>query len=122
MDERTVSPMDSLAAFNQRLLEQVLQPLARGSGVPQTPELVQSLTAGMAHDTQRWLDIQNRYYQKQLELWSSFAGLAPGAADGPKVVEPEPGDRRFRAPEWQEPYFSLLAQSYLLNARWLSEL
>ncbi|HYH42395.1 MAG TPA: class I poly(R)-hydroxyalkanoic acid synthase [Burkholderiales bacterium] len=121
MDDPTSSPMENLAAFNQRLLEQVLEPLMRGGGAPQTPELMQSLAAGMAGDTQRLFDIQNRYYQKQLELWSSFSSLAPGAPPA-KVVEPEPGDRRFRAPEWQEPYFNLLAQSYLLNARWLSEL
>src|SRR5688572_12241564 len=121
MDNRTNSPMDTLAAFNQRLLEQVLKPLARDGAALKTPEVLQSLTAGVAHDTKRWLDIQNRYYQKQLELWSSFTKLAPGATAA-KVVEPEPGDRRFRAPEWQEPYFSLLAQSYLLNARWISEL
>ena len=120
MDTGTQSPMETLAAFNQRLLEQVLKPLA-GDTAPQTPEIFQSLAAGLAQDSQRWLEIQNRYYQKQLELWSSFTS---GAADAPpaKVVEPEPGDRRFRSPEWQQPYFNFLAQSYLLNARWLNEL
>ncbi|HXF65654.1 MAG TPA: class I poly(R)-hydroxyalkanoic acid synthase, partial [Burkholderiales bacterium] len=39
------------------------------------------------------------------------------------VVEPDPGDRRFRAPEWREQrYFDYLAQSYLLAARWLNEI
>ena len=110
-----------LAAFNQRLLEQVLKPLAREGASPSTSDVIQSLTAGMAQDQQRWLEIQNRYYQKQLELWTRFASAAPDAGPA-KVVEPEPGDRRFRAPEWQQPYFSFLAQSYLLNAKWLSEL
>jgi polyhydroxyalkanoate synthase len=38
-------------------------------------------------------------------------------------VVPERGDRRFQAAEWKEiPYFDFLRQSYLLNARWLTEL
>ena len=121
MNTRNDSPLDDLAAFNQRLLEQVLKPLAREGASPSTSDVIQSLTAGMAQDQQRWLEIQNRYYQKQLELWTRFASASPDAGPA-KVVEPEPGDRRFRAPEWQQPYFSFLAQSYLLNAKWLSEL
>src|SRR5690606_11086436 len=84
-------------------------------------EIVRSLSAGIAQDTQRWIDIQNRYYQQQLELWTRFSAAEP-QAPAPRVVEPESADRRFRAPEWQQPYFSFLAQSYLLNARWLAEL
>ena len=121
MDPRNNSPMEALAAFNQRLLEQVVKPLSRDGAALNTPEIMQSLTAGLAQDTQRWLGIQNAYYQKQLELWTSFTSQKPDAAP-PKIVEAEPGDRRFRAPEWQQPYFSFLAQSYLLNAKWLTEL
>ena len=121
MDTPANSPMEALTAFNQRMLQQVTQPLSYGSAAPATPEIVQSLAAALAKDTQRWADIQNRFYQKQLELWSSFSSQSPDAPP-PKVVEPEPGDRRFRGPEWQQPYFSFLAQSYLLNAKWLQEL
>jgi polyhydroxyalkanoate synthase len=121
METPTNSSMDALAAFNQHLLEQVLKPLARESTAASGKEFVESLTAGLAQNSAGWLEIQNRYYRKQLELWSSFAALPAGTPPA-KVVEPEAGDRRFRAPEWQQPYFSLLAQSYLLNARWLSEL
>ncbi len=119
MEPRPHSSMEALAAFNQHLLEQVLKPLDRdGAG---GKDIVESLTAGLAQNSAGWLEIQNRYHKKQLELWSSFAALPAGSAPA-KVIEAEAGDRRFRAPEWQQPYFSLLAQSYLLNARWLSEL
>jgi polyhydroxyalkanoate synthase len=113
--------MEALAAFNQRLLEQVVKPLAGDGAAPNTPEVLQSLAAGLAQNSQRWLEIQNGYYQKQLELWNRFTSTKPDAPP-PKIVEAEPGDRRFRAPEWQQPYFSFLAQSYLLNARWLTDL
>jgi polyhydroxyalkanoate synthase len=114
-------PFEALAAFNRQLLDSVVKPMTRDGVTPDAPEVLQSLAAGVAHDAQRFLEIQNRYYQKQLELWTGIAQLKPDAP-APKVVEPEPGDRRFRGSEWQQPYFSLVAQSYLLNARWLTEL
>jgi polyhydroxyalkanoate synthase subunit PhaC len=121
MSTRNESPTDALARFNQRLLEQVFRPFTRDGKAPDAPEMVKSLAASVAQAPNEWLDIQNRYYQKQLELWTRFATASPDAAP-PKVIEAEPGDRRFRGPEWQQPYFSYLAQAYLLNARWLTEL
>jgi len=120
VNSRVNSPTEALAAFNRRLLEQVMKPFSRDGTAPSSPEVVQSLAASIAKDSQHWLDTQNRYYQKQLELWTAFTSRGADAAP-PKVVEPEAGDRRFRAPEWQQPYFNFLAQSYLLNARWLTE-
>ncbi|MBI4193994.1 MAG: class I poly(R)-hydroxyalkanoic acid synthase [Betaproteobacteria bacterium] len=109
-----------LAALNHRLLDAVLKPLSNGTGID-AGVFFKSLTAGFARDTERWLEVQNRYYRKQLELWASIS--TPGAHSPPaQVVQPEPGDRRFRASEWREPYFSYLVQSYLLGANWLHEI
>jgi polyhydroxyalkanoate synthase subunit PhaC len=121
MDTANKSPMEALAEFNRQLLLNVVKPLSRDSPGPGAPEFMQSLTAGVAQDAQRWFDIQNRYYQKQLELWTAFSSQPSDKALS-NVVEAEAGDRRFRAPEWQQPYFSFIAQSYLLNARWLNEI
>jgi polyhydroxyalkanoate synthase len=113
--------MQALAEFNRQLLENVMKPIARDGVVPGVPEMMQSLTAAFANDSERWLEIQNRYYRTQLELWSAVSAQ-PADGPPPRVVEPEPGDRRFRGAEWQQPYFNLLAQSYLLRSRWLGEL
>jgi polyhydroxyalkanoate synthase len=121
MNASTNPASQALAAFNQRLLEQVVKPLSRDGEPLSSSELVRALAAGIAIDPQKWLDVQSRYYQKQLELWSAFASRSADDP-APKVVEPEAGDRRFRAPEWQQPYFNFLAQSYLLNARALIDL
>lgn len=124
MNTSNPSPMEALTALNTRLLEEIAKPLKRDGAAPDTPEIFKSLAAGLAQDTQRWQEIQNRYYQKQFELWSKFASIAPVTREtkAVKVVEPEPGDRRFKGEEWQQPYFSFLAQSYLLNARLLTDL
>ncbi|HEX2829510.1 MAG TPA: class I poly(R)-hydroxyalkanoic acid synthase [Burkholderiales bacterium] len=122
---RTGSPapasMQALADLNRQLLERMMKPLAEDGTAPGSGAMLKSLTTAFAADPQRWLDIQSRYYQKQLELWTSVSTTAPDAAP-PQVVQAESGDRRFRGADWQQPYWSFLAQSYLLNARLLSEL
>src|SRR5688572_1753789 len=115
------SPMEALTALNSRLLEEIAKPLKRDGTAPDAPEIFKSMAAAIAADTQRFAEIQNRYYQKQLELWSKFVPLTPDTKPV-KVVDPEPSDRRFKSPEWDQPYFSFLAQSYLLNARFLNEM
>ena len=120
MESPSNAPMQALADFNRQLLENVMKPLSRDGAMPGAPEMLKSLTAAFASDPPRWLEIQNRYYKKQLELWTSVASRAPDAPP-PQVVEPDPSDRRFRGAEWQQPYFSFVAQSYLLTASWLGE-
>ncbi len=117
--DRNTNANDALSDLNRRLVEAVLKPLANGGG-PDVAEVFKSLAAGIGQDTARWLDIQTRYYQKQLELWASLAAPIAGSSATP-VITPDPTDRRFRASEWREPYFSYLVQSYLLSAHWLKE-
>jgi polyhydroxyalkanoate synthase len=49
-------------------------------------------------------------------------GLRMLGLDGEPLIEPEPDDRRFRDPRWQESlYFDALKQAYLLNTHaWVS--
>jgi polyhydroxyalkanoate synthase len=43
-------------------------------------------------------------------------------ADVDPVVEPEPGDNRFKDPDWERnPYFDFWKQAYLIVTRWLDE-
>lgn len=58
---------EALAALNRKLIEQAVQPLTQ-DGDFDGAEMFRSLAAGVAGDTGRWLDIQNRYYRGQLEL------------------------------------------------------
>lgn len=106
-----------LSASNRRLLEAVLKPLLSTWSMD-AGEVIQSITAGMVRDSERWLDLQNRYQRAQIELWKSLYDSKAGVA---QVIAPDPTDRRFRAAEWRNPYFSYLVQAYLLNARLLEE-
>ena len=62
-------------------------------------------------------ELQLNYFQQQLALWTRMmANVAGQPAEA--VVVPDRGDRRFNAAEWRDnPAYSLLKQSYLLNAR-----
>ncbi|MGE0559357.1 MAG: class I poly(R)-hydroxyalkanoic acid synthase [Burkholderiales bacterium] len=113
------SPTPDAAAafteFNRRLLDDAAGKL----GAAGSAAMMQALLAAAAGDGGRWLELGNRYYREHLELWQVYTG---GTADPQTKPPPPPDDRRFRAPEWQEPYFSYLANSYLLSAKWLEEL
>jgi polyhydroxyalkanoate synthase subunit PhaC len=56
-----------------------------------------------------------------MALWMGASAAAAGHAGEP-VVAPERGDRRFSADEWRSnPWYSVLKQTYLLNARLLDD-
>jgi polyhydroxyalkanoate synthase subunit PhaC len=115
------SPRERLEAFNRAVIEGVAQPLNLGD-MFELGEAFRSLHAGLAEDAERWLEIQNRYYRKRLELWSAYSGARDKKPAQP-VIDTELSDRRFRAPEWRShPYFEYLAQSYLLTAEWLRDI
>jgi polyhydroxyalkanoate synthase len=64
-------------------------------------------------------ELQFNYFQQQLALW---ARMMTGAGAAEPVVAPDRGDRRFAAAEWRDnPVYSLLKQSYLLNSRLISD-
>lgn len=68
--------------------------------------------------------LQKQFMAQQAQLWQAMLARSQGKdQDAPFKVEPEPGDRRFVAPEWNEsPIFDYIRQSYLLNARYLKEM
>jgi polyhydroxyalkanoate synthase subunit PhaC len=68
------------------------------------------------------------FWQTQSALWGKWAHLWQestlkfmGEQTKP-VIEPEAGDRRFKAAEWQEnALFDFIKQSYLLTCQWMDE-
>jgi polyhydroxyalkanoate synthase len=79
-------------------------------------------TNAPAPDPQVMTALQKRFMDEQMSLWQSVLGRHQGKEVGYKVA-PEPGDRRFSAPEWREsPVYDYLHQAYLLNTRYLKEM
>ena len=104
---------------NQKLLRDILKNLSSGRNLDAT-EIYQLPSIG--HDAEKLAEINNRYYQKQLDLWISMLGHKPGETSQP-VAQPDRNDRRFQSAEWKElPYFDYLKQYYLLTSQWLMEM
>lgn len=112
--------LEAYTALSRMLFERIVQPLSGGDDGA-VAETFKSVAAGAAHELEELFDINSAYYRQQLELCARLAKRAAGDAPAPVAV-PAAGDRRFRAPEWREPYFDFLLQSYLLRARWLETL
>jgi polyhydroxyalkanoate synthase len=94
---------------------------------PGSPDALLAAISQSSHEVgQGWMRalpwtnsaLQRGYLEKQAKLWSA---LASGKRE--TVAEPDPGDRRFAAKEWNDnPYYDYLKQSYLLAARYLEQL
>ncbi|WP_306607555.1 class I poly(R)-hydroxyalkanoic acid synthase [Azonexus sp.] len=75
-----------------------------------------------AADPQALTALQKQFMDQQMSLWQSMLAKQKGEEQSFKVA-PEPGDRRFSAPEWREsPIYDYLHQAYLLNVRYLKEM
>ncbi|MGJ0508725.1 MAG: PHA/PHB synthase family protein [Methylocystis sp.] len=65
---------------------------------------------------------QAELYAGLSEIWRQTMRRYTGE-DVPPIVAPEPGDKRFESPEWeQNPFFDWLRQSYLHTSRWAGDM
>lgn len=72
-------------------------------------------------DIEPFMNLQHELAVQQAKLWHTMLERKPGEAAEP-LVKPEPGDRRFHAPEWAEGLmYDYLRQAYLLNAEYLKK-
>ncbi len=77
----------------------------------------------IAADPEKFWEMQQGFWQDWLRLWQESALKFMGE-EGAKtpVIEPEKGDRRFKAPEWQESaLFDFIKQSYLITCHWMDK-
>ncbi len=110
--------MGSAAQFmqaGQNMMQQFMDYLGKSAGqagaMPQPVADPQALTA-----------LQKQFMDQQMSLWQSVLGKQQGQEPAFKVA-PEPGDRRFSAPEWKEsPIYDYLHQAYLLNTQYLKQM
>ena len=76
----------------------------------------------VASDPQRLVMAQTALTKGFLDLWANNLKKMQGEAVTP-VVEPEPTDKRFRDPEWNDnPVFDFVKQAYLLTTKWADDL
>ncbi|HQX27071.1 MAG TPA: class I poly(R)-hydroxyalkanoic acid synthase [Alphaproteobacteria bacterium] len=75
----------------------------------------------MAADPEKFWQMQQGFWNDWFRLWQESAMKFLGE-DGKTIIQPEKGDRRFKAPEWQESaLFDFIKQSYLLTCHWMDK-
>src|ERR1035441_10143316 len=107
--------VQGLFKSGQNLMQAFAGPGSTGFGVAQAagPAPIGNVEAPRVSLPQ----LQAHYWQQQMALWMGTMANAAGQA-GESVVAQERGDRRFHADEWRDnPWYSLLKQTYLLNSR-----
>ena len=113
---------DGLSNASRQFVDRIVDSMLAAQGADAS-EMLRALTAGLSSDQARRGELQERYYRQHLELWMNLARAGDEAAAPAPVAVPEPGDRRFHAPEWKSlPYFDYLKQAYLINSRWLTDM
>jgi polyhydroxyalkanoate synthase len=73
-------------------------------------------------DPQRAVQAQSEISKQFVNLWASTLRRLTGAEATP-VVAPEPADKRFSDPDWENnPYYDFLKQAYVITTRWAGDL
>lgn len=81
-----------------------------------------ALTRAMGGNRETVAQAQMQWWTDVMTLWESTARRMLGG-QAPSLVEPAPGDRRFRAEAWQQnEVFDFIKQSYLLTANAMQDM
>jgi polyhydroxyalkanoate synthase len=81
-----------------------------------------ALAKAMGSDREAVIAAQTEWWNNVMTLWESTARRMLGG-EAAAVVEPAPGDRRFKADAWREnEVFDFIKQSYLLTANAMQEM
>jgi len=75
----------------------------------------------LAAQPEKLMRAQADLYGRYLDLWRATALSAAGDAQ-PPVATPARGDKRFTDPDWSNPVFDMVKQSYLITSSWLNDL
>ncbi len=116
--------MVKVAAQSQRLITDFIKAQAKSKpdgGSKDPLNLGQTFVDFLGHamrNPSHFVEANFKLWHDYLNLWQHTAQRMLGQ-DVPPVIEPAPGDKRFKDKDWSEhQVFDFIKQSYLLSARW----
>jgi polyhydroxyalkanoate synthase subunit PhaC len=99
-----------------------LSPMSAASDLAEATKLFSEIAQHWVADPAKLVEAQSELVGDFLQLGTASMQRLMGG-EAPPVVEPEPGDNRFKDPDWSaNPYFDFWKQSYLITTRWLEDL
>jgi polyhydroxyalkanoate synthase len=119
-----------LVEVGSKALAAYIKPLEEGRTNADLAENVGDAVKTFGKVAEFWLSDPKRSLQAQtaiatgfIDLWSNTLRKMTGEADAPAVAPPDPSDKRFADPEWQQnPLFNFLQQAYSLTTNWANAL
>lgn len=113
--------MDGMLQFGQAMAQNFFGMLARQHAVIEDSGGA-PMTTLPTPETDELGKLQKAFAERHAALWASMLQRKPGETPEP-VASPEPGDRRFSAPEWSEsPLYDYVRQAYLVNSDFLRQM
>ncbi len=117
-----IDDMAAIAARSQRIVSEFLSRQQGAAGMADPGKIGDAffeMTRRMMADPGKMMRTQMTLWQDYMALWQNATRRLLGESTEP-VIEPEKGDRRFKAAEWDDNFlFDYIKQSYLLTARWM---
>ncbi len=109
----------------QKALATALKPVEQGERGGEIATLVGDCVKTLGRVAEQWLNYPERALEAQtqltgglIELWGRTLTRMTGGEAEP-LVPPDPADKRFADPRWQElPFFDFLRQAYTLSSTW----
>src|SRR6185436_12635547 len=93
-------------------------PYSAATEITEATTTLSDLTRQWLADPARFTEANGTLLRSYGELWTNTVRRMFGETVAP-VAEPEPGDNRFKDPEWSSnPYFDFWKQSYLVTTHW----
>ena len=112
--------------IQQLLVDFIARMAKRDKAAPLDPlnisGAMMNLVKAMGGNRDQVAQAQAEWWNNFMTLWETTARRMLGG-EAPSVAEPAPGDRRFRADEWQQnEVFDFIKQSYLLTANAMQDM
>ena len=98
-----------------------LGPYTPASEFSAATETLSSLLQPWLSDPLKLSEAQGLFFSQFAGLWNNVLTRMMGMGI-PPLIEPAPGDNRFKDPEWSHnPFFDFCKQTYLLACRWAEQ-
>ena len=97
-------------------------PYSMASEAGEATKLLGEIARHWVSEPSKLVAAQNELFKDYAELWGRSVRRLLGEKVEP-VIEPAPGDNRFKDPDWSNSqYFDFWKQAYLLTARWAEDM
>jgi poly[(R)-3-hydroxyalkanoate] polymerase subunit PhaC len=119
---RVVEEAGKAAAAYLRPREEGKEALDLSESIAEFVKTIAKVSQYWLAEPERLIEAERRLWTGYLDLWSSSLRRMMGEPAKP-AVEPDPRDRRFLDPDWNEnQFFDFLKQIYLITSRWATEM